>query len=56
MMGYIEVKAANDRILEHYKNEFGAIQLNGYRFYLNDSPAKIYQRSAIEGKNDEKRI
>lgn len=38
--GFIEAKAANSRLLKHYENEFGAIPLGGYRFYLDDIAAK----------------
>lgn len=38
--GFVESKAANSRLLEHYVNEFGAIPLGGYRFCLDDIAAK----------------
>lgn len=38
--GFVESKAANSRLLEHYVNEFGAIPLGGYRFCLDDIATK----------------
>lgn len=37
--GYIQGKAANDSVLKHYIEKFGAIPTHGYEFYINEISA-----------------
>lgn len=37
--GFVQGKAANERLLQHYIDEFGAQPLGGYEFYINEQAA-----------------
>ncbi len=37
--GFVQGKAANERLLQHYIDEFGAQPLGGYEFYINEQSA-----------------
>lgn len=53
--GFVEGQAANIRLLQHYKETFGAIQLDGLRFYIDDIAAeKLLEKYRWSEEDEEK--
>lgn len=50
-----QIQAANIRLLQHYKETFGAIQLDGLRFYIDDIAAeKLLEKYRWSEEDEEK--